>query len=105
MLVCVSLHNFAHETAGAACIRHSPLPRFGAKRFAKPGRNAPRECGGVFGRHCEERQRRSNPFLRLPRDGLLRGACHRARVRATRWLAMTAPSTELTWSAGFVATT
>ena len=24
------------------------------------------------------------------RDGLLRGACHRARVRATRWLAMTA---------------
>src|SRR5260370_35337411 len=23
------------------------------------------------------------------RDGLLRGACHRARVRATRWLAMT----------------
>ena len=26
----------------------------------------------------------------LLRDGLLRGACHRARVRATRWLAMTA---------------
>jgi hypothetical protein len=25
------------------------------------------------------------------RDGLLRGACHRARIRATRWLAMTAP--------------
>jgi len=23
-------------------------------------------------------------------DGLLRGACHRARIRATRWLAMTA---------------
>jgi hypothetical protein len=23
------------------------------------------------------------------RDGLLRGACHRARIRATRWLAMT----------------
>jgi hypothetical protein len=22
-------------------------------------------------------------------DGLLRGACHRARIRATRWLAMT----------------
>jgi hypothetical protein len=27
------------------------------------------------------------PFARL--DGLLRGACHRARIRATRWLAMT----------------
>jgi hypothetical protein len=25
----------------------------------------------------------------LPLDGLLRGACHRARIRATRWLAMT----------------
>src|SRR5258705_4063694 len=32
-------------------------------------------------------QRRSNPPLR--RHGLLRGACHRARIRATRWLAMT----------------
>ena len=28
--------------------------------------------------------------LALRHDGLLRGACHRARVRATRWLAMTA---------------
>jgi hypothetical protein len=25
----------------------------------------------------------------LQKDGLLRGACHRARIRATRWLAMT----------------
>ena len=51
-------------------------------------------------RHCEERQRRlvrrsstseggSNPFLRRRRSGLLRGACHRPRIRATRWLAMT----------------
>jgi hypothetical protein len=49
---------------------------------------------------CDDRVRRSstieggsNPFflneLAKPRDGLLRGACHRARVRATRWLAMT----------------
>src|SRR3981081_2576510 len=28
MLVCVSSHNFAHETAGAARIRHSPRPLF-----------------------------------------------------------------------------
>src|SRR4030081_1945033 len=27
--------------------------------------------------------------------GLLRGACHRARIRATRWLAMTVLATEL----------
>src|SRR5579872_5088979 len=35
--------------------------------------------------HCEERKRLS--FVRP--NGLLRGACHRARIRATRWLAMT----------------
>ena len=35
-------------------------------------------------------KRRSNPCLSEPRYGLLRGACHRARIRATRWLAMTA---------------
>jgi hypothetical protein len=42
-----------------------------------------------FYRHCEERSGRSNPSIRARRYGLLRGACHRARVRATRWLAMT----------------
>jgi hypothetical protein len=47
-------------------------------------------------RHCEERQRRSNPFLRRRRSGLLRGACHRARIRATRWLAMTILDTRAT---------
>jgi hypothetical protein len=34
-------------------------------------------------------KRRSNPSVHLWRDELLRGACHRARIRATRWLAMT----------------
>ena len=39
-------------------------------------------------RHCEERSDEAiQPASRL--DGLLRGACHRARIRATRWLAMT----------------
>jgi hypothetical protein len=38
---------------------------------------------------CEKRLRRSNPSRGKRRDGLLRGACHRARIRATRWLAMT----------------
>src|SRR5882724_2723239 len=37
------------------------------------------------------RAKRSNPAIPAGKDGLLRrGACHRARVRATRWLAMTA---------------
>jgi hypothetical protein len=40
-------------------------------------------------RHCEERKRRSNPYRVTWSHGLLRGACHRARIRATRWLAMT----------------
>jgi hypothetical protein len=43
-------------------------------------------------RHCEERSERSNPELPCPSSGLLRGACHRARIRATRWLAMTVSS-------------
>src|ERR1700679_3352368 len=33
--------------------------------------------------------RRSNPAFHGRNHGLLRGACHRARIRATRWLAMT----------------
>src|SRR5690242_21488395 len=33
-------------------------------------------------RHCEERQRRSNPRRSKGKDGLLRGACHRAALCA-----------------------
>jgi hypothetical protein len=51
-------------------------------------------------RHCERSEAihssftRRDGLLRCARNdgagpGLLRGACHRARVRATRWLAMT----------------
>ena len=50
---------------------------------------ARRDREAVSLRHCEERKRRSNPTFVLLRHGLLRGACHRARIRATRWLAMT----------------
>jgi hypothetical protein len=35
-----------------------------------------------------EATRPSNPETK-PGPGLLRGACHRARIRATRWLAIT----------------
>jgi len=41
-------------------------------------------------RHCEERSDEAIHSFFARRDGLLRGACHRARIRATRWLAMTA---------------
>src|SRR5258708_34544838 len=40
-------------------------------------------------RHCEERSDEAIHCVIVPRRGLLRGACHRARIRATRWLAMT----------------
>src|SRR5258707_12197110 len=56
-------------------------------------------------RHCEEptgpafgqpddklRDEAIHSFF-ARRDGLLRGACHRARIRATRWLAMTDEAT------------
>src|SRR5438477_6435211 len=40
-----TMHNLAHETAGAARTRHSLRPRFSreAKEFASLGRNMPRE--------------------------------------------------------------
>jgi hypothetical protein len=56
------------------------------------GKRPGASCGGIEGalsqRHCEERRDEATPFF-ARRDGLLRGACHRARIRATRWLAMT----------------
>ena len=55
------------------------------------GRIAPRGREFVFRRHCE----RSEVIhgCNKMKDGLLRGACHRARIRATRWLAMTVSKT------------
>ena len=49
MLVCVFLHNFAHETAGAARIRLSLRPLFERARnfLADLGRIAPRERGAA----------------------------------------------------------
>jgi hypothetical protein len=42
----------------------------------------------MSGRHCERSEAiHSSSFC--CGYGLLRGACHRARIRATRWLAMT----------------
>jgi hypothetical protein len=43
----------------------------------------------IISRHCEERSDEAIHSFFARRHGLLRGACHRARIRATRWLAMT----------------
>jgi hypothetical protein len=53
----------------------------------RPSQGASRRAGGSPTPSL--RAQRSNPRLRKPCYGLLRGACHRARIRATRWLAMT----------------
>src|SRR5260370_6447787 len=47
MLVCVSSHNFAHETAGAARTRHSLLPlrgRMSVQTSGKPCREKAKLC-------------------------------------------------------------
>src|SRR5258708_35682073 len=90
------LFSFAREVAGASSARHSlrPLLLGAANQFLQnSGEIAPRDRGAMnFSRHCERSEvihRQSNGD-----NGLLRrGACHRARVRATRWLlAMTVPN-------------
>ena len=48
-------------------------------------------CGEIAdscpNRHCERSEAIHSSTAR--KNGLVRGACHRARIRATRWLAMT----------------
>ena len=58
----------------------------GRELLANLGRIASREREGVFAVIASEAKQ---SILASLRDGLLRGACHRARIRATRWLAMT----------------
>jgi len=87
-----STNKSAHEAAGAAGTRHSPRP-LGAGDSATP--RTPRvarskKCAKLYQRHCERSEAIHSFFAR--QDGLLRGACHRARIRATRWLAMTTHS-------------
>ena len=89
----------AHEAAGASNARHSlrPLMAEGG-RFQQNSDVSSREiaklCLVVIA--CDKRQAfargskaTKQSTLVFAASGLLRGACHRARVRATRWLAMT----------------
>src|SRR6202790_4275081 len=65
MLVCVFFHNFAHETAGAARIRHSPRPLISRRETTGITRanGAARWRSHVRHRYFEEHLRRSNPFF------------------------------------------
>src|SRR5258705_2944970 len=93
-----------YYTRGCGCIdtRHSPRPLIseGGTFLADLARNMRRDREAVFDliarsdlsavaqRAKAEATKQSILSLRGD-NGLLRGACHRARIRATRWLAMT----------------
>ena len=125
LLACAKCTFFARKARG--CGQHPAFPApscFRGRKFLQgPDAFAPRECAVVSLRLFDSlnmkrrrypssslqgakrrRVRRSsmseggsNPSLRLSRHGLLRGACHRARIRATRWLAMTTSDRRLTF--------
>ena len=58
MLVCVSSHNFAHETAGAASTRHSLRPLSGRNDLQSPGESRRGNAEACFGK----RQREGHTF-------------------------------------------
>src|SRR5260370_11066435 len=82
---------FTHEAAGASCARHSLRPLNFRRRNVLGKRRAGRAARSrtYVSRHCEERSDEAIHSFFAWLHGLLRGACHRARIRATRWLAMT----------------
>ena len=89
MLVCIFV--CANRTRDRGCSKHPVFPvpsdKEGANEHANLGRSAPRECETISIRHCERSEAIHVAAQR--KNGLLRGACHRAHIRATRWLAMT----------------
>jgi hypothetical protein len=91
-----NLATIAHEAAGALGIRRSPRPLRAEDKTIASG--ASRREGAVVSVTLSTslRAKRSNPSSFAWRDGLLRGACHRSRIRATRWLAMTVVTTRHT---------
>ena len=85
MLVCFFI--FACEAAGASRARHSLRPLISESRTSQQNSGTRREIAKV----CLSwririlpslRAERSNPWRNKWRTGLLRGACHRARIRA-----------------------
>ena len=89
--------------AGASGARHSLRPlisegRIFPARLGRMRREIVKPYLQLFQSHCLRQTRgvcareRSDEAIHsvfARRNGLLRGACHRARIRATRWLAMT----------------
>jgi hypothetical protein len=83
-----ALLNDAREAVGANGARAFPAPSsYGGQSFAEPGREE--RAAGMRNRVIA-RSNATKQSSMLIKSGLLRGACHRARIRGTRWLAMTA---------------
>ena len=83
------LFYFTCEAAGASSIRHSLRP---PNRGLKEISDKPRAHRAARRRGCVSTSLRGAKATKqsiLVVHGLLHGACHRARFRATRWLAMT----------------
>jgi hypothetical protein len=82
---CASHHSLAHETAGAARTRHSLRPLYlrGAEFLSNLGRFAPRDRKIIFRGNYIHCKRSEAIHYHLARGRMLRGACHRARIRAT----------------------
>src|SRR5260370_38985091 len=57
--------------------------------WASPDHNARSQGGRLAGGPMITSAPKQSPLSFLLFHGLLRGACHRARIRATRWLART----------------
>src|SRR3981189_3042525 len=87
--------HIARETAGAARTRSSLRPLFsrGTRSISKLRAHRAARVRSSVCRHCEERsddmsaeaQRAKAEAIQLsvmPRNGLIRGACHRAALRA-----------------------
>src|SRR5229473_647532 len=90
----------AHEAAGATGTRRSPRPLFSkGETTATPRALSVARAKShleLRGRHCEERSDEAIHSFFTRKNGLLRrGACHRARIRATRWLLAMTDATAL----------
>src|ERR1700676_4345345 len=90
MLVCVFLCTLLHTRPRVQQAPGIPCALLlWANEFTNLGRIAPRDCGVVSEAIIVRSEATKQSSLAIPLHGLLRGACHRARIRATRWLAMT----------------
>src|SRR5439155_12540412 len=89
MLVCSFV--CANRTRDRGCSKHPVFPAPSDFEEGKQRCKPRAQCAARSRTYIHVTASESNPLSPHARkDGLLRGARHRARIRATRWLAMTA---------------